>query len=652
MSAFRKIVLISIIASFLLLIISSFTFAQRPLEVDYPTIEGVRPQDTSFSLPEYVKYLFNFSLGAAGLVIFIVLIYAGFRRLTSAGNPAAQKEAKDRISAAILGLIVLLFSYLILTTINPELVFLSIPERVIFNPEPITGQETEEKSLAYTEIPVGSLIGELFESGRLTSIKDLAKKTKEKAEEVKALSEELNSLIDQCACTLISPQCGAECSGATCSGDPCPVMDEINKKREELKVAINEEEENKGLEYWRQKLKMEVDGYMKENGEKFIGFREIYEDLKKAENMIKECPFSASKNGKTRDLLGYSGFLEYREYLKEFHDVKKDEPEYPFDYIVSGHLYYLASFYCTEVFYQISPISIDEEYLKQAGGDIELTTWSGETLCGPEISIGETIDNTEELARMMLVELDNVNSDALKEIEHVQELIPLSNPDSCVEGNCTPEFDCYIEIVPVECPEEEEETPPGSPPGAPPEEEAPPEAPSDEDEPFLGIPVALAQGCTEEICISPNLCLCPDCPGESPLKPQISAQVGVVQDSGSQIISSYEKVKDFIEERNIEDKFKISKIFTNLSASQNKLSACFNSKETQNKLETGQGKVTWQSLYSCTELKNSLQWQIFYNEQYQPINECYGSYQGASDSLDNFFCCKEEISPQYNLWYN
>ena len=63
MSVFRKTILISVIVSFLLLIVSGFTLAQRPLEIDYPTIEGARPQNTSFSLPEYVKYLFNFSLG-------------------------------------------------------------------------------------------------------------------------------------------------------------------------------------------------------------------------------------------------------------------------------------------------------------------------------------------------------------------------------------------------------------------------------------------------------------------------------------------------------------------------------------------------------------------------------------------------------------
>ncbi|KKS89907.1 MAG: hypothetical protein UV65_C0025G0003 [Parcubacteria group bacterium GW2011_GWF2_43_11] len=654
MSVFRKTILISVIVSFLLLIVSGFTLAQRPLEIDYPTIEGARPQNTSFSLPEYVKYLFNFSLASAGLVIFIILIYAGVRRLTSAGNPAAQKEAKDRILAAILGLFVLLFSYLILTTINPELVFLSIPERVVFDPESIIGQETEEKSLAYTEIPVGGLIGELFESGRLAVIKDLAEKTKKQSEEVKKLSDEIDSLTSQCLCSITSPECSGACGGGYCTGDPCPTKAEINQKREELKIAISKEKEGEGLEYWRQKLTLEVDGYLKEDGKKFIGFREIYENLKKAENMIKECPFSASKNGKTQDLLGYSGFLEYRNYLKDFHDVEKDEPEYPFDYIVSGHLYYLASFYCTEVFYQISPISIDEEYLKQAGGEISPLMGSKETVCDQEISIGETIDNAEELARTMLVELDNINSNALNGEQDAQTLISITDPENCVVGNC--QTDCiWVEQWCSEpCLEEGEEGDGGGGGG----EATPPEAPPSLPPPYwpdwlpwpsslIKLPVVYAEDCGYDCSYCEILpCSGNVCPGDPANKPQITGQVGKIRESSLQIASSYEKVKNFIEGKNIEDKFKISKIFANLSTAQNKLSACYNSKETQSKLETGQGKVIWQSLYSCTEFKQSLQWQIFYSENYQPINECYGSGREGPDASDNFFCCKEEISPQ------
>ncbi len=144
------------------------------LEVNYPTIEGIRPQDIILTLPEYVKYIFNFSLAIAGLVVFAVLIYGGFRYLTSAGSPAVQKDARSQIFAGFLGLIVLLSSYLILTTINPQLVFLSIPERVVFpSGPPIETRIEERETLLYTEIPIGGLIGDLLSSERVARIKNV-----------------------------------------------------------------------------------------------------------------------------------------------------------------------------------------------------------------------------------------------------------------------------------------------------------------------------------------------------------------------------------------------------------------------------------------------------------------------------------------------
>jgi hypothetical protein len=62
-----------------------------------------------------------------GLITFGALIYGGFRYLTSAGNPTAMSDAKDQISSALLGLILLFCSWLILNTINPELILLGEP---------------------------------------------------------------------------------------------------------------------------------------------------------------------------------------------------------------------------------------------------------------------------------------------------------------------------------------------------------------------------------------------------------------------------------------------------------------------------------------------------------------------------------------------
>jgi len=120
---------------FLLLFIfvlgANFVLAQRELEIDYPVIPGAEVTLQTVegtSLPEYVKYIFNFAIGIVGLLALGALIYGGMRYLTSAGNPAVLEDARSQIFAGVLGLIILLSSYLILTTINPQLVVFEFKE--------------------------------------------------------------------------------------------------------------------------------------------------------------------------------------------------------------------------------------------------------------------------------------------------------------------------------------------------------------------------------------------------------------------------------------------------------------------------------------------------------------------------------------------
>lgn len=100
----------------------------RPLEVQYPTVPGVSfvPTSTATGLPNYVKYIFHFFLWAAGFAAFGVLVVAGFRYLTSVGQPQTLKDARDQIFSAMAGLLILFSSWLILNTINPQLINLQI----------------------------------------------------------------------------------------------------------------------------------------------------------------------------------------------------------------------------------------------------------------------------------------------------------------------------------------------------------------------------------------------------------------------------------------------------------------------------------------------------------------------------------------------
>lgn len=124
----KKIFLTLIILGFCLSFVGLFAVAQE-VEIEYPEVEGAEtPRSVKTFLPDYIKYLFNLAIIIAGLVAFASLIYGGFRYLASAGNPTALSDARDQITAGILGLLLLLGAYLVLITINPQLIILKVGE--------------------------------------------------------------------------------------------------------------------------------------------------------------------------------------------------------------------------------------------------------------------------------------------------------------------------------------------------------------------------------------------------------------------------------------------------------------------------------------------------------------------------------------------
>lgn len=99
---------------------------------DYPLLpacEGnteCRPGQGIFGLPQFVKYIFLFALGVVGVVALLGIIIGAFGYVTSAGNPQKAADSKEKIIAALLGLLLLLGSALILNMINPDLLKLKV----------------------------------------------------------------------------------------------------------------------------------------------------------------------------------------------------------------------------------------------------------------------------------------------------------------------------------------------------------------------------------------------------------------------------------------------------------------------------------------------------------------------------------------------
>lgn len=111
------------IAKIILLIIIFLAFAQPvlaeyTLQANYPELHNTSP---TTNLGGYIKYLYLFGLALVGILAVAGLVYGGILYMTS-GTLTNTQEAQKWIWSAIAGLLLALSSWLILYTINPDLV--------------------------------------------------------------------------------------------------------------------------------------------------------------------------------------------------------------------------------------------------------------------------------------------------------------------------------------------------------------------------------------------------------------------------------------------------------------------------------------------------------------------------------------------------
>lgn len=173
---------------------NNFVFAQgKPLEAPLPG----GPSTTQAFFPDYVKFIFQFILGIAGIIALGALISGGIRYLTSAGNPTKLSDAQGQILAAFWGLLILLASFMILKTINPELVKLS------FVREPPLPLDPGQEPPGTTKRP-----------DILAKIKEVAEAVETNALALEERASELNIQVGHCSCTLTEPLCVCRCSGS------------------------------------------------------------------------------------------------------------------------------------------------------------------------------------------------------------------------------------------------------------------------------------------------------------------------------------------------------------------------------------------------------------------------------------------------------
>lgn len=93
---------------------SNFVLAQNPMMEDplgigYASASGLQAHDPRF----IVGRIINVALGLLGTVAIILVIYAGFLWMTAGGNDDQIGKAKGILTAAIIGLVIILTAYTI-----------------------------------------------------------------------------------------------------------------------------------------------------------------------------------------------------------------------------------------------------------------------------------------------------------------------------------------------------------------------------------------------------------------------------------------------------------------------------------------------------------------------------------------------------------
>ncbi|OGM10792.1 hypothetical protein A2Z22_02810 [Candidatus Woesebacteria bacterium RBG_16_34_12] len=92
----------------------------NPPDSGVETAIGCIPVITETTQP-FITWILRWSFGISGGISFILILYAGFQIITSAGNPRKLAASKELITAAIAGLLLLIFSVYVLDLLGVKI---------------------------------------------------------------------------------------------------------------------------------------------------------------------------------------------------------------------------------------------------------------------------------------------------------------------------------------------------------------------------------------------------------------------------------------------------------------------------------------------------------------------------------------------------
>jgi len=165
------------------------------LEVSYPSLpETFSPAN----IAEYLRYIYIFAIFATGTLVLINFIWAGIKFLYSGANPSERTDARNKLTATLLGAVIIIASFLILSTINSNLTNFFIPSLQNFpktNPDNPPAHDFEK--------------GDLFK--RLMKISEEIKYLLQ--DYVEKTSKNIYDITEKCKCSNATSIC--YCQGET-----------------------------------------------------------------------------------------------------------------------------------------------------------------------------------------------------------------------------------------------------------------------------------------------------------------------------------------------------------------------------------------------------------------------------------------------------
>ena len=128
-----------------------------------PIGAGGTTPDT-YTLSSYLVGAIKLLVAAGGAIAVLMLIISGTQYVAAGINPSAKSDAKERIMGALIGLTLVLTSYLILKSIDPRLVEfnLTLP--------PVGAMPTSPAAITATPTPSGTWPDDISERSQLAAV--------------------------------------------------------------------------------------------------------------------------------------------------------------------------------------------------------------------------------------------------------------------------------------------------------------------------------------------------------------------------------------------------------------------------------------------------------------------------------------------------